>query len=157
MMLGNDAATSNQLVVDGSESASMTMATCCHPIAQDAIVGYLGHGEGLIIHRASCPVATRLLRKDADRMMAAVWTDDIDRSFIVPIQIDAADGQGVLAQITAALAAADANIVHIDMAQEPTTGIADLRFRVAVQNLDHLTQVLASLARVKAVLKVVRT
>ena len=90
-------------------------------------------------------------------MMAAVWTDDIDRSFIVPIQIDAADGQGVLAQITAALAAADANIVHIDMAQEPTTGIADLRFRVAVQNLDHLTQVLASLARVKAVLKVVRT
>jgi (p)ppGpp synthase/HD superfamily hydrolase len=42
------------------------------------------------------------------------------------------------------------------MAQEPTTGIADLRFRVAVQNLDHLTQVLASLARVKAVLKVVR-
>jgi GTP pyrophosphokinase len=157
MLLGNDAAAPNQLVVDGSESASMTMATCCHPIAQDAIVGYLGHGEGLIIHRASCPVATRLLRKDADRMMAAVWTDDIDRSFIVPIQIDAADGQGVLAQITAALAAADANIVHIDMAQEPTTGIADLRFRVAVQNLDHLTQVLASLARVKAVLKVVRT
>ncbi len=157
MLLGNDAAAPNQLVVDGSESASMTMATCCHPIAQDAIVGYLGHGEGLIIHRASCPVATRLLRKDADRMMAAVWTDDTERNFIVPIQIDVADGQGVLAQITAALAAADANIVHIDMAQEPTTGIADLRFRIAVQGLDHLTQVLASLARVKAVLKVVRT
>jgi GTP pyrophosphokinase len=88
--------------------------------------------------------------------MPAVWSDDIERNFIVPIQIGASDGQGVLAQITAALAAGDANIVHIDMTQEPTTGIADLRFRIAVRNLEHLTQVLASLARMKVVLKVAR-
>lgn len=156
MMLGEEAAAPNQLIVDGTETASMTMATCCHPIAGDAIVGYLGHGEGLIIHRDNCAVATRLMRKDSDRMMAAVWTDDIQRSFVVPIQIDAADGQGVLAQITAALAAADANIVHIDMTQEPTTGIADLRFSIAVREAAHLAQVLSSLARVKAVLKAVR-
>ena len=156
LLMSGETASGEQIIVDGSESASMTMATCCHPIAQDAIVGYLGHGEGLIIHRKGCAVATRLIRKDADRVMSAVWADDIERNFIVPIQIDAADGQGVLAQITAALAAADANIVHIDMVQEPTTGIADLRFRISVQNASHLTQVLASLARVKAVLKATR-
>jgi GTP pyrophosphokinase len=156
-MLGGETASSNQLVVDGSESASMTMASCCHPIPGDEIVGYLGHGEGLIIHRETCAVATRLARKDADRMMPAVWADDIDKSFIVPIQIDAADGQGVLAQITSNLAAADANIVHVDMAQEPTTGIADLRLRIAVRDASHLAQVLARLARVKAVLKIARS
>jgi len=157
MLLSHDSMISNQLIVDGNESTSMTIANCCHPVPGDAIVGYLGHGEGLIIHRESCAVATRLIRKDADRIMSAAWSDDIERHFIVPIQIGVADGQGVLAQITTALAAADANIVHIDMAQEPTTGIADLRFRIAIRNLDHLTQVLASLSRVKAVLKVVRT
>ncbi len=156
VMLGGETAASNQLIVDGSESASMVMATCCHPIPGDDIVGYLGHGEGLIIHREDCPVATRLARKDADRMMSAIWESDIDKSFIVPIQIDAADGQGVLAQITSNLAAADANIVHVDMAQEPTTGIADLRLRIAVRDAPHLAQVFARLARVKAVLKVVR-
>ncbi|MDI9334519.1 MAG: bifunctional (p)ppGpp synthetase/guanosine-3',5'-bis(diphosphate) 3'-pyrophosphohydrolase [Cytophagales bacterium] len=155
VLLRADAA-ANQLIVDGNESVNMVMATCCHPIAQDAIVGYLGHGEGLIIHRKECTVAARLVRKDADRMMPAVWSDDIDRNFIVSIQIDAADGQGVLAQITAALAAADANIVHIDMVQEPTTGIADLRLRITVHDAPHLKQVLASLARVKAVLKATR-
>lgn len=156
IMLGGEAASSNQLIVDGSESASMMMATCCHPIPGDAIVGYLGHGEGLIIHTDSCAVATRLARKDSDRMMPAIWESDIDKSFIVPIQIDAADGQGVLAQIASNLAAADANIVHVDMAQEPTTGIADLRLRIAVRDASHLAQVLARLTRVKAVLKVVR-
>ncbi len=156
VMLGGESTTSNQLIVDGSESASMMMATCCHPIPGDNIVGYLGHGEGLIIHRESCSVATRLARKDADRLMPAIWESDIDKSFIVPIQIDAADGQGVLAQIASNLAAADANIVHVDMAQEPTTGIADLRLRIAVRDASHLAQVLARLTRVKAVLKVVR-
>ncbi len=157
MLGGGEATIVNQLIVDGSESASMSMATCCHPIPGDAIVGYLGHGEGLIIHQSICTAATRLARKDADRMMPAVWADDIERSFNVPIQIDAADGQGVLAQITSNLAAADANIVHIDMAQEPTTGIADLRLRIAVRDAAHLKQVLTRMARVKAVLKVVRT
>ncbi len=157
MLGGGEATIVNQLIVDGSESASMSMATCCHPIPGDAIVGYLGHGEGLIIHQSICTAATRLARKDADRMMPAVWADDIERSFNVPIQIDAADGQGVLAQITSNLAAADANIVHIDMTQEPTTGIADLRLRIAVRDAAHLKQVLTRMARVKAVLKVVRT
>ncbi len=156
LLMNGESTSSNQIIVDGSESASMTISSCCHPIPGDDIVGYLGHGEGLVIHSTSCSVATRLVRKDADRMMAAVWSDDIERSFIVPIQIDAADGHGVLAQITSALAAADANIVHIDMAQEPTTGIADLRLRIAVQTADHLAQVLASLARVKPVLNVKR-
>jgi GTP pyrophosphokinase len=156
LLMNGEAASSDHIIVDGSESASMTMSSCCHPIPGDDIVGYLGHGEGLVIHRNTCTIATRLVHKDADRVMAAVWADDIERSFIVPIQIDAADGQGVLAQITSALAAADANIVHIDMAQEPTTGIADLRLRIAVRTADHLKQVLASLARVKPVLNVRR-
>jgi GTP diphosphokinase / guanosine-3',5'-bis(diphosphate) 3'-diphosphatase len=155
-LLASESSASNQLIVDGSESASMTLATCCHPIPGDEIVGYVGHGEGLIIHQSNCAQALRLARKDADRMMAAIWESDIDKSFIVPIQIDAADGHGVLAQITSSLATADANIVHVDMAQEPTTGIADLRLRIAVRDAAHLAQVLARLARVKAVLKVVR-
>ncbi len=156
LMLGGDASTAHQFIIDGSESASMTMAACCHPIPGDEIVGYLGHGEGLIVHRSECSAALKLIRKDADRVMPAVWADDVSRTFIVPIQINAADGQGVLAQITSNLAAADANIVHVDMAQEPTTGIADLRLRIAVRDASHLAQVLARLARVKAVLKIVR-
>jgi GTP diphosphokinase / guanosine-3',5'-bis(diphosphate) 3'-diphosphatase len=155
MLLGKES-TQQQIIVDGGGDSHMVMATCCHPLPMDAIVGYLGHGEGLIIHRHNCATALRLQNKDIDRMMQAVWADDIERSFEVPIVVSVQDAQGVLAQVTAALAAADANIVHIGMASESSQSTIDLAFRIAVRDTQHLKQVLTSLARVTAVLKAVR-
>jgi GTP diphosphokinase / guanosine-3',5'-bis(diphosphate) 3'-diphosphatase len=155
MLLGKDT-TQQQIVVDGGTDSHMMMATCCHPLPLDAIVGYLGHGEGLVIHRSHCAVAQRLQNKDADRLMQAVWAEDIDRSFEVPIVVSVQDAQGVLAQVTAALATADANIVYIGMASESSQSTIDLAFRIAVRDTQHLGQVLSSLARVAAVLKAVR-
>jgi GTP pyrophosphokinase len=144
------------LVVDGDESASTMMASCCSPIPGDSILGYLGHGEGLVIHRSDCAAALRLTRKDEDRMIDAHWADDIERAFAVAITVSVKDGQGVLAQVTSALAQADANIVHIEMGQEQAEQTTDLRFRIAIKDLLHLHQVLKSRARVPSVVKVVR-
>ena len=38
------------VMVDGSENASVQYATCCRPIPGDSILGYLGRGEGLVVH-----------------------------------------------------------------------------------------------------------
>lgn len=157
IMLGQHASSVNHLIVDGTESTSMVMATCCYPIPNDSIVGYLGHGEGLVIHQTSCKIAMRHAHKDADRIMPATWADGIDRRFTVPITVRVTDQQGVLAQVTAALATADANIVHIGMALEQAESATDLQFRITIQDSSHLEQVLASLSRISAVLKVTRS
>ena len=39
-----------EVILDGSENASVQFATCCRPVPGDAIVGYLGRGEGLVVH-----------------------------------------------------------------------------------------------------------
>ncbi len=148
---------SQSLLVDGIETASTSMATCCTPIPGDAIVGYLGHGEGLVIHRADCLVATRLVRKDADRVIEANWAEDVTRHFTVAVTVSVRDGQGVLAQVTSALAQADANIIHIDMGEAQAEQITDLRFRIAIKDTAHLDQLLASLMRLPSVLKAVRS
>ncbi|MFY7916966.1 MAG: RelA/SpoT family protein, partial [Rubrivivax sp.] len=41
--------------VDGSEGNSIQLAPCCRPIPGDPIVGYLGRGEGLLVHSSDCP------------------------------------------------------------------------------------------------------
>ncbi|MDC6706010.1 hypothetical protein OEZ83_26960, partial [Leclercia adecarboxylata] len=38
------------ITLDGNESASVQYAPCCRPVPGDAIVGYLGRGEGLVVH-----------------------------------------------------------------------------------------------------------
>jgi GTP diphosphokinase / guanosine-3',5'-bis(diphosphate) 3'-diphosphatase len=44
--------------IDGSEGATVQLAPCCRPIPGDAIVGYLGRGEGLLVHTATATSAS---------------------------------------------------------------------------------------------------
>ena len=78
----DDSAPSQGLVViDGSEGASVQLATCCRPIPGDAIVGYLGRGEGLTVHTADCSVGKRLLERDSERWMGVDWAEQPTRPF----------------------------------------------------------------------------
>ena len=43
--------------------------TCCRPIPGDGVVGYLGRGEGLLVHTAECHVGKRLFERDSERWM----------------------------------------------------------------------------------------
>jgi GTP pyrophosphokinase len=62
----------------------------------------------------------------------------------------------VLAKVAAALAAAEADIVHIDMGQEAAQSDTDLRFVVAVRDTQHLEAALRNLRRTSAVISAVR-
>ena len=64
-----DSPSLRMLTLDGSENASVKFAQCCRPIPGDGIVGYLGRGEGLVVHVASCPNAKKLLNKDSERFI----------------------------------------------------------------------------------------
>jgi guanosine-3',5'-bis(diphosphate) 3'-pyrophosphohydrolase len=63
------------VVIDGSEGASVQLATCCRPIPGDAIVGYLGRGEGLVVHTADCHTGKRLFERDSERWMQVEWAE----------------------------------------------------------------------------------
>ena len=43
-------ASQGSVTIDGSEGASVQLASCCRPIPGDEVRGYLGRGEGLVVH-----------------------------------------------------------------------------------------------------------
>ncbi len=151
-----ETAAHHHVVVDGSESASVQYASCCHPIPGDAIVGYLGRGEGLVVHTADCGVARKLRNKDSERFITVEWSDEPVRPFPTPIVVTVNNGKGVLARVASALAAAEADITHIDMGPEAAQQTTDLRFTIAVRDRTHLAAVLRSLKRTPSVLRVRR-
>ena len=145
------------LTLDGSENASVKFASCCRPVPGDAIVGYLGRGEGLVVHMAECPVAVKLQNKDSERFIGVEWADEPVRSFETEIVVTVTNGKGVLARVAASLASAEADIVHIDMSEEGAQEVTDLRFLIAVRDLTHLTSALRNLKRTTSVLSVRRS
>ncbi|MDO9402756.1 MAG: bifunctional (p)ppGpp synthetase/guanosine-3',5'-bis(diphosphate) 3'-pyrophosphohydrolase [Polaromonas sp.] len=144
------------LLLDGSEGASVQYATCCRPIPGDSILGYLGRGEGLVVHTDDCAVAKRLQHRDSERFIAVDWSDEPVRSFETGLLVTVSNGKGVLARVAAALASAEADISHVEMGQEPAQEATDLRFGIEVRDRIHLASVMRSVKRTPSVLRVQR-
>jgi GTP pyrophosphokinase len=145
-----------EVTLDGSENASVQFATCCRPVPGDAIVGYLGRGEGLVVHCEDCAVAKRLRHKDSERFISVGWADEPVRPFETNLLVTVANGKGVLARIAAALASAEADITHVDMGDEKAPDATDLRFLVAVRDKAHLEAAMRTLKRTPSVMRVQR-
>jgi GTP pyrophosphokinase len=146
----------NPIILNGSENASVLYAPCCRPIPGDAIAGHLGRGEGLTIHREPCPTALKLRNKDSERFIKVEWSDEPVRLFEVGIVVTVSNGKGVLAKVSAALAATEADIVHIDMGKEARHATVDMGFVITVRDSAHLDTVLQQLRKTHSVLRAER-
>lgn len=144
------------ITLDGSENASVQYAPCCRPVPGDAIVGYLGRGEGLAVHGKDCQVARKLQYKDSERFIGVEWSDEPVRSFETGVLVTVQNGKGVLAKVASAMAGAEADIVHIDMGQENAQDATDMRFIVSVRDAAHLEVALRNLRRTSFVLRATR-
>ncbi|WP_137896339.1 bifunctional (p)ppGpp synthetase/guanosine-3',5'-bis(diphosphate) 3'-pyrophosphohydrolase [Ramlibacter sp. 2FC] len=154
--MAHETVSQGAVTLDGSENASVKYASCCRPVPGEAIVGYLGRGEGLVVHADGCAVARKLQNKDSERFITVEWADEPVRPFETGVVITVANGKGVLARVAAALASAEADIVHVDMNDESNQDAADLRFVIAVRDRIHLDQVLRNLRRTPSVLRAAR-
>lgn len=123
----------------------------------DGIVGYLGRGEGLIVHADDCAVARKLKHKDGERFIGVEWSDEPTRTFETGVLVTVANGKGVLARVAAALATAETDITHIDMDDEISQDATDLRFVIAVRDRHHVEIALRNLRRTPSVLKAQRS
>ncbi len=152
----NESVAQGAITLDGSENASIKYAPCCRPIPGDDIVGYVGRGEGVMVHVSDCAVATRLQHRDSDRFITVEWSDEPVRSFETCLVVTVNNGKGVLARVASALTSAEADITRVDMNDEVAQDATDLRFVVAVRDRHHLESVMRNLKRTTSVLQVVR-
>lgn len=152
----DDAPSQGLVLIDGSEGASVQLAQCCRPIPGDDVVGYLGRGEGLMVHTGECSVGKRLFERDSERWMGVDWAEQPTRTFETAVTLLVNNGKGVLAQVAQAVSEAEADITHIEMGNEPAAETTELQLLLSVRDRLHLADVMRALKRSPAVLHVSR-
>jgi GTP pyrophosphokinase/guanosine-3',5'-bis(diphosphate) 3'-pyrophosphohydrolase len=155
--LDESAPANSMVLIDGSEGLSVQLASCCRPIPGDSILGYLGRGEGLLIHTTECSVGKRLFGRNSEGWLNVDWAEQPTRAFETGISLLLRNGKGVLAEVATAVAAAEADITHIDMGDQAVSETAELKLLLAVRDRLHLADVIRTLKRSPAVLHVGRT
>lgn len=150
----DDAPAQGSVTLDGSEGASVRLATCCRPIPGDEVRGYLGRGEGLIVHTSECAIGRRLMQRDSEHWIAVSWSEELSRAFEASVGVLLTNGKGVLAQVASAVSSAEADITHIAMSDESERReTVEMSLLLAVRDRLHLADVLRTLKRSPAVLR----
>ena len=142
------------LAIAGTEGVVISYGKCCMPIAGDPIVGSVSRGKGVVVHRERCRNIAETL-SDPERTVAVTWADDVQGEFETYLTIEVENTNGVIAQMAAAIADADASIEGITR-EERDARLSVVRIAVSVRDRLHLSRVMRRLRAQKCVLGISR-
>lgn len=136
--------------VKGQDDLLVYRAKCCNPIRGEEIIGYITIGKGVAVHSAQCPNLENLLH-NPERKIEVEWSDTADEADRYPVKfsIHTEDRQGVLADITSAVAKINTNIVNVNARSADSRGVIDMT--VEILDAGHLEKVLHQIKTVSGV------
>lgn len=141
------------LSIKGTEGVSLQFAKCCWPIPGDPIIGFLVPDEGLVVHTESCKQMTERSHKLA--MIRMQWEADPMGEYSARLDVELKNQRGILAHLSSAIASTGADLASL-YSETIDSHYARIVFIVLVHDRVHLAQVMRSLRRNKAVVKITR-
>jgi GTP pyrophosphokinase len=147
--VGSDGA----IQVDGHDDLMVYRAKCCSPIRGEEIIGYITRGKGIAVHAKHCTNVQNLMY-DANRRIDVEWVGPKYSLYSVKLAMLTEDRQGMLADVTAAIAGVHSNIQNI----EARTGEkrANIDVIVDIVDVEHMEKIISSLKKIEGVYQVDR-
>ena len=140
------------LIVDGEHSGDIhtEYASCCSPIPEEEIFGFVSRSGVIKIHRVNCRNAADLLHRHADRVVNVEWSRHKDAMFVTALRVTGEDRVGIVSDLTTVISKnLKTNIRSLSVDTEE--GIFEGTIALYVSNLDHLQRVMQRLRRVEGV------
>ncbi|AZN29203.1 bifunctional (p)ppGpp synthetase/guanosine-3',5'-bis(diphosphate) 3'-pyrophosphohydrolase [Flaviflexus salsibiostraticola] len=125
------------------------LARCCTPLPPDKIVGFVTRGNGLSVHRADCP-NVKSLKREPERFLPVSWSDEGGSVYLVQVQVEALDRNGLLADIARVLSEHGVNMISGNL-NTTRERVAISRFTFEMADARHLQTVLRALREIEGV------
>ena len=140
---------SSGVMVLGVNNIATQMARCCKPVPPDPIVGFVTRSRGVMVHRADCVNVRGLQEGQQDRVMPADWGRAEGAGFSADIDVVASDRQGLLRDISEAIARERINVTAVNTLSRGAQ--AFMRFTLQVSDSDGIQRVLRQVREVPGV------
>ena len=142
------------IMVDGIDKAQIKIASCCHPILGDPIIGYVSKGNGIIVHRFDCPNARN---SEQNRFIDVYWDKDavVSKQFESLISILSFNRKNILADIINVLNSTTISISNITSTKNKQ-GELITKIKLMVKDVDTLENALVNLRKISDVYSVER-
>ena len=128
------------------------IATCCHPVPGDTIVGFITENRGVSIHRDDCSTILSLEDEQPESIIEVSWGEKQVETYSVDIEISAYDRQGLLRDVTSVLANERVNVTGMSTQSDSSVNTARLQLSIEVDGLPQLSNVLDRVQRIHNVI-----
>ena len=124
---------------------AMHLASCCHPLPGDRIVGIVATGRGVTIHTIDCE-QLKTYHDQPERWMDISWGDSAhtQQNQVGRVFLSVANVPGALGDLSMVIAKNNGNISNLKITNR-AGDFYDLLIDIEVQNVKHLTEVIAAL------------
>jgi GTP pyrophosphokinase len=140
------------VIVKEIDHIMVKFGKCCKPLPGEKIKGYITRGRGVTVHTYDC---LYIQGCDQERLIDVRWDDRKKFNYPVKVEVTSIDKKGLLADISAAISSAEANISNAT-ARTLEDNKAVSTFDLEVSNFKHLQSVMRAIEHVKGVMKVNR-
>jgi RelA/SpoT family (p)ppGpp synthetase len=144
------------VLVEGKKTKILySYAKCCNPIPGDPVIGYITIGEGIKIHRKTCPNLIRISENDPSKLIPVQWPEGEGNLFVAGLTVMGEDSPGLLNEISHAIVAyQNTNIKSININTNDSTFEGNVT--LYVHNLEHLQRIIERLKKLKGIYSVER-
>lgn len=132
-----------------------TIASCCHPIPGDDVLGYLRPDDTLEIHKRACPTALTLKTRFGDRIISCEWAGHKSLEFPSTIIIKGIDRLGLLNDITHAISL-DLAVNMRRLVVDTKDGLFEGTIEVSVHDVDDVNELTSRIQKIKNIKSVKR-
>ena len=141
----------------GDSGRRFVIATCCHPIPGDPVIGFKAPDGTVTIHKKSCNVAESIAAKHGDWVVIPKWEGSaVDISFPVRITLRGLDRVGLVNEISRYISLVmGINMKKIYLGTEGS--IFEGYIELMVQDKDALETIMSKLDSIDGIQSVVRT
>lgn len=135
------------------------IASCCHPIPGDSVIGFKASDGTITVHKRTCKTANNLAAKFGDRIVIPQWDDHVksqNLAFLVRLSLNGFDKVGMINEITRYISLVmNVNIRSFSLSTE--NGVFDGHIELYVHDMSDLDTLIRQLQKIEGIQNVVRT
>ncbi|MBX3082678.1 MAG: bifunctional (p)ppGpp synthetase/guanosine-3',5'-bis(diphosphate) 3'-pyrophosphohydrolase [Anaerolineae bacterium] len=127
----------------------INLARCCNPVVGDAIIGYITRGNGVTVHRIDCKNVINT--KEPERFINVSWGRVAEKTYPVPVIINAYDREGLMRDIGGVVANENINIGNVNISTK--NGVATFLLTLDIADVTQLARVLDKIEQLPNVME----
>ena len=142
------------VIVDGLEKAQIKIASCCHPVYGDDIVGFVSKGQGIVVHRSECH---NNFSNNQERMINVYWDSDLEnKHFESHLLIISFDRRNIIADIVTLLTGINNLSIASISSNKNKNHDLQTKLKLIVDNVDTLNNAIKKIQMIEDVYSIER-